>query len=59
MGVHRKEKLVLQKYLFIYVSMGVHRKKIFNIPVFIHSINVRKCVHIISHLRKHKIVKQW
>ena len=60
MGVHRKENLVLQNYLFIYVSMGVHRNlKNFKIPVFLHRINVRKCVHIIPHLRKRKIAPLW
>ena len=34
-------------------------KKYFNIPVFLHHINVRKRVKIIPHLRERKIVKQW
>ena len=47
--------------------MDVHRKKIFNIPVFLHHINIRKrgkiiphlCEHIIPHLRKRKIAPLW
>ena len=46
MGVHRKDNLVLQKYLFIYVSMGVHRNlRNFKIPVFLHRINVKVCTY--------------
>ena len=41
--------------------MDVHRKRIFNIPVFLHHINTPKRVKIIPHLYEcnRKIVKQW
>ena len=47
--------------------MDVHKKKIFNIPVFLHHINIRKLVKIIPllcerkvpHLLVRKIEKQW
>ena len=35
MGVHRYENLIFQKNFFIYISMGVHRKKIF---IFVRTI---------------------
>ena len=37
--------------------MDVHRKKTFNIPVFLHRINIRKRVKKIPHLCERKIVK--
>ena len=41
-----------------YVTYQRNFKKMFNIPVFLHHVNVRKHVHIIPHLRKRKIEKQ-
>ena len=37
--------------------MDVHRKKTFNIPVFLHHINIRKRVKIIPHLYEHRFDK--
>ena len=37
--------------------MDVHRRKTFNIPVFLHHINIRKCVKIIPHLCEYRIDK--
>ena len=31
MGVHMHENLIFQKYFFIYISMGVHRKEKLNL----------------------------
>ena len=39
--------------------MDVHRKKTFNIPVFLHHINTPKRVKIIPHLCKRIIAPLW
>ena len=39
--------------------MDIHRKKTFNIPVFLHHINIRKRVKIIPLLCEHRSDKKF
>ena len=59
MGVHRKKNFIFVKSILDSLINGSTQEKVLTYLFFFHRTIVRKRVHKIPHLRKHKIVKQW